>query len=99
MGIYDLGSETGMNINDEVRYLGQTWTIYAMDGDCCYLEGSYHEEQTIADAADLELVRERYGEAAYLDADGDVRVGDNVVNDHWDLDGFNDPSDFEEDEN
>ena len=47
----------------------------------------------------LEAARSTYGEAAYLDADGDVRVGDNVVNDHWDLDGFNDPSDFEEDEN
>ena len=85
-----------MNINDEVRYLGQTWTIYAMDGDCCYLEGTDHEEQTMAEAEYLELVRDRYGDVAYLDADGDVRVGDNVVNDHWDLDGFNDPSDFEE---
>ena len=89
-----------MNINDEVRNLGQIlWGIYAMDGDCNYLEGTDFEEQTMAEAEDLELVRERYGEAAYLDADGDVRVGDNVVNDHWDLDGFNDPSDFEEDEN
>ena len=87
-----------MNINDEVRYLGQTWTIYAMDGDCCYLEGTAHEEQTMAEAEYLELVRGRYGDAAYLDADGDVRVGDNVVNDHWDLDGFNDPSDFEDDD-
>ena len=53
-----------MNINDEVRYLGQTWTIYAMDGDCCYLEGTYHEEQTMAEAEYLELVRGRYGDAA-----------------------------------
>ena len=98
MGIYYLGSETGMNINDEVRYLGQTWTIYAMDGDCCYLEGSYHEEQTIADAADLELVRERYGDAAYLDADGDVRIGDNVVNDHWDYDPLIGGENFEDDD-
>ena len=44
-----------LHINDKVRYLGQTWTIYAMDGDCCYLEGTDHEEQTMAEAEYLEL--------------------------------------------